>query len=685
MVDVKRPDFNYRASAKFANVNLRSIPQPETSRTPNIKKWARRCLALTLVLFIVAGLTLVFYFGSTKTTLEKQGEIVSSNIFYSLEAIRDFQPDEASASLEKSGQELSKISESFSAAFNFLPVLKEIGGFLKQLTVFNVDLLRLSNLLSHLQSTGFSNFYSNGGELIDNLTQLKQLVGTVQKEVEDLRNSVASLQKISYFSRFEQLIEENYLNYSSDLYALNDFLDGLLALLDTSQEKHLLLLFQNSSEIRPAGGFLGSYGDVVIRGGQMENLIVQDIYWPDHEMNVTEKFIPPEPLQRTTKDWGARDANWFFDFPASAQAVTTLLESSKIYKEHNITFEGVIAVNINVLETILEVTGPILLEEYDIEINAENFLSELQREVEMGRDKQAGDNPKRILSVLAPRLIEKLNNFSLETTREFIEKLGSHMAKKDIMVFMNDKRMAHSLQRFGADGSIYDLPSSFSGSYLAVVNANIAGGKSDAFVEQVIDVWIDVGTDGGTISDVAVKRIHSGENEKDWWYQEDNKDYIKIFTNPDSNLIFMKGNDIRRKITHDYDDTYSTYDILAAIEETKVFLSNYDAWMTDEFGKQVFATWLITPAGEKRELNIRYETQASGNIMLTSGKTFQFIFDRQSGAHTSLRVTVSAPLGYIWAESESPVFVYETDNPDKREIFTLTLERQFDEEFIEAR
>ena len=140
----------------------------------------------------------------------------------------------------------------------------------------------------------------------------------------------------------------------------------------------------------------------------MKELSVNDIYWPDHPKNFDLKVIPPEPIQILSKDWGARDGNWFFDFPTSAERVMTFLEASKIYKEKSVTFEGAISLNTFVVESMLEATGPISLPEYNLTISKDNFLEEIQREVEIGQDKKAGENPKKILTFVAPILIEKL-------------------------------------------------------------------------------------------------------------------------------------------------------------------------------------------------------------------------------------------------------------------------------------
>jgi hypothetical protein len=408
----------------------------------------------------------------------------------------------------------------------------------------------------------------------------------------------------------------------------------------------------------------------------MKRLDVQDIYWPDHPTNLKLKVVPPEPLQRITEDWGARDANWFFDFPTSAKTVLSFLEASKIYAEPGTKFEGVIGLNINVLGTILEFVGPIPVPEYNLTIDSSNFLYELQREVETGRDHKPGSNPKKILSVLAPLLLQRLQELPTGERRLLLERIEEHFAVKDIMIFARDTQIANLLQTFHLDGRIHDLPHNFWGSYLAVVNANIASGKSDVFIDQTIEGRVDVDTKGATFTQLSITRSHRGDKEKDPWWRTDNKNFIQILTEPVALLVSIEGNTPRTSTTTvDYKALgYEVNPDLAALETTKIFLTTEHACIMQSFKKKVFAAWFITPAGKTNTLHLKYQTPSKNEI--GSGKVYQFIFERQSGVKSKIRVVLNAPVGYTWLESGSPAYVYESDNPDGKVIVNLMLRKQ---------
>jgi hypothetical protein len=434
------------------------------------------------------------------------------------------------------------------------------------------------------------------------------------------------------------------------------------------------VLFENPSEIRPGGGFVGSYADITINGGQMKNMDVRDIYDPDGQLDL--KIVPPEQIQTLTNNWGARDANWFFDFPTSAKTVIRFLEASKIYSEKNVTFDAAIALNINIVKTMLAATGPIYLPNYKLTIDQNNLLSEVQRSVEAGVDKKAGQ-PKKILQTLAPLLLQQLNNLSADAQKNLFDGIKNHITKKDIMLYVKEGELTGFLAESNLDGAVFNLPNNFWGSYLAVVNANVAGGKSDAFIKEKITANIDVDTNGNTFTNIQTTRTHNGNLEQDPWWKADNKDFIQIFSEPNANLVAVSGNDIKPKYqTMDYKNSdYSVNPDLAAIEKTKTSVPNSNAWTFSEFGKKVFATWFMLKAGQTKTLNVRYETPYNNQVPISPEQVYTLIFEKQSGVDNSLDITINAPFKYYWAESGDTIFHYTNDNPDKRVTINLTLKR----------
>ncbi len=681
MVDVKRPGFNYAAGSRRRAVNLRLVPvEPKRKAYARV---ARNVGIVSLALVLIGGGIGLAKVGSIRHLVAQKEENITEQFRSSVRAMKELDMQNAKRSLAASLSDLQEVhavfgtdTPLFRGIASIVPLVRNLGGFVSQLTSFNADLLNFSGVVEGLQEDGVQEFLHDGKALISRIGTLEAVTEKIRAGADALRDSTSKLSGIEGLQNIEPIMRDYYLSYGSTLYALSGFVNELKSLLASPEEQHILILFQNDSELRPGGGFLGSYGVLTVKGGQMQDFTVNDIYWPDHPLNFDLKLIPPKPLQRVTEDWGARDANWFFNFPDSAEAVLTLLEQSEVYAASSTTFTGAIAVNTRVLESLIAAVGPIPLDEYDMTVTRDNFLPELQREVETGRDKQPGKNPKKILSVLAPKLLERLEGLSPDGTSALMERVGEHVANKDIMFYFRNEVIENALVDYGVDGSVYTLPKGYWGSYLGVVNANIAGGKSDAVMSQDVEAWLDVGVDGSSVGNVAVRRTHHGTAGQDSWYQADNTDYLKLFVNDGSELLLMKGNDVRRDAVRTYGKEYETYPAVAAIEGTRIYLRDQGTWQTEEAGKEVFGTWLITERGETRELNFKYHTPGATGFALSEGKVFQFVFDKQSGSDTGLKIHVSAPIGYVWKETGAPVYTAEFPNVSKREIINLTLAKK---------
>lgn len=680
LVDVKTPNFNYERLGSIETVHLQKQNGKEETRAPK---------ALVLVLGIIgivgiagAGIFLV-RLKNLKATAKEKGERIALNFIVSAESLKELDPERAKEALEKNKIELEEVTKFTEGGKKEMllgglgELFPKIGSgirLIKKVSEFNLNLLGLTENVTELKENGFAYFKESGGALISLLKDTEDRIKNLVIQAAEIKNKTGELANFS--SAFEKLNENlagTYIKQVSGIDEWNGALEDILALLDSKVDKNILLIFHNPSEIRPAGGFIGSYGVLTVQGGQMRNLEVGDIYWPDHPMNFERKIIPPLPLQGMTKNWGARDGNWFFDFPTSAKTVKNFIESSKVYAEKKIKFDGVIAINTNVLETLLKLVGPIPVPEYGLVINENNFLAELQREVETGKNKQKGENPKKILSVVAPTIMERLGMLPSELKEVLIEEIEAHVKEKDVMFVFENGRLANFLKTKGVDGSVYELPAGFWGSYLAVVNANVAGGKSDAFMNEMVRGRIDVSNDGSSFVNLTVARTHNGKNEKDPWYTADNKDFMQIYTNPNSSLIDIQGGAKRDLYEEEYSDEYETIDDLKKIEKTMVRLKGMNAWTMRAFEKNVFAAWLITSKGETKELQVKYQIAGDPNFTLDEKTPYILIFERQSGVRSKIQLGIAAPFGYIWKESGTSLYEFERENPLAREVLELHL------------
>lgn len=135
------------------------------------------------------------------------------------------------------------------------------------------------------------------------------------------------------------------------------------------RQLELLVVMQNTQELRATGGFMGSYARIKFDQALLPDYEIGDIYEPDGQF---QGYIaaPAGVDEYLSSGKGLRlpDANWFPDFPTSAQ---TILQYFAYGKRQGI--DGVITVNLSVFERILAVLGPVSLPDYDLVVTADNF------------------------------------------------------------------------------------------------------------------------------------------------------------------------------------------------------------------------------------------------------------------------------------------------------------------------
>ncbi|PIU24615.1 hypothetical protein COT12_00110, partial [Candidatus Berkelbacteria bacterium CG08_land_8_20_14_0_20_39_8] len=211
------------------------------------------------------------------------------------------------------------------------------------------------------------------------------------------KNSVRRLQDLSKTSA-------DFFNY---LQNVPESLSSTLTL--NGGKKSYLILFLNNTEIRPGGGFIGSFARLDLNNGRATALDFEtNIYTLDKTFVAAgNKIAPEEDISSITNDWTMRDANIYADYATSSQKVAWFYQ-----QESGKKVDGVIALDTTLFQELLKVTGPIDMPDYNLEISDENFLSDVQYQVEIGyyQDKSnwSENQPKKILSDMMPKFLSAL-------------------------------------------------------------------------------------------------------------------------------------------------------------------------------------------------------------------------------------------------------------------------------------
>ena len=296
-----------------------------------------------------------------------------------------------------------------------------------------------------------------------------------------------------------------------------------------------LFVFQNNTEMRPAGGFLGSYGILKLKEGEIEEFFTDDTY--NLDKNFTQIITPPEPLAiyNQDKEWTFRDANWSPDFPTSSRKMLEFyrLEGGLDWQQ----VDAVIALTPTVIEDLLQVLGPQRVSGYDYEFTSSNFTDQLELHVEKTY-KQIGESKedrKSIIGKLGQQLIAKM--FALPPAKliEVLFLTEQNLEKKQILLYsLNPKEQADLIAE-GWAGEIKNTDADF----LMVADANIASLKTDLAISRYLDYRV-VEAKQQLSAKLKVTYDHQGKFD---WKTTRYRTWVRVYVPLGSNLLKIKGNE----------------------------------------------------------------------------------------------------------------------------------------------
>lgn len=568
------------------------------------------------------------------------------NFMSAAESAKQLDTDGMGKSLKKAEINLESLNI-YSNILGLIPAFKEVPEFMSSLGDFNRTAIAMASAANNLKKEGFSLMWNDGARLISELEGLRDQAKSMADSFSKIRNGMTMFGIATDASA-------DYLALHSKMTETDNLLGGMIDLLKNGG--NVAVFFMNDSEMRATGGFIGSYAAVKISGGEIEDISVNDIYYPDKFLE--EKVVPPSPMMGMTTDWEARDANWFFDFPTSASKVLGFLEKSPVYADKNIKFDGAIAMNHKVVTDILKITGPIELPEYGIVLDHTNFLSEIQEEVSRDSTVRGGER-KNVLKALLPELISRMKNMSSKDKEELVRITENRFNNKDIQAYFTDKRLQNFISKSSWAGEVYQIPESEYGDYLAVVVSNIGGEKTDAYMRQKVSLKSVIATSGTVTDTLSITRVHDGNKATQAFYKAKNQTYIKALAPRGARLLNSEGETAKTvKPAVNYDKNGYVRDSDVELFEDGV-----------ESGKAVFGRWLTVNAGADKELKLEYEKPSA-----LSDK-FRFVYEKQSGVDSIFFYSVQAPPGYVFKETGTSLYEYNSSSLPARLIIDLTLQR----------
>lgn len=425
--------------------------------------------------------------------------------------------------------------------------------------------------------------------------QIRSAIPYLEKADKQLKNSSFALLPDNIRPYFEQL--KAYLPATlENLRTLNEIFDTLLATLGHDSEKRYLVLFQNNNELRATGGFVGSIALVDVYQGKISNLEIPRGGTYDLAAGQKTLFKSPEALSLINPFFNIWDANWWYDFPLSAKKIIWFYQEGG-----GSSLDGVISINASLLQELLRVIGPVTLDEYQLTITADNVFSVLQEEVELNYDKES-NQPKAVIADLVPIVLEKL--LATDRYQDTVGILANSLSNKDIQIYLADADLQKQIESYGWSGAAEKTNKD----YLAVINTNIAGGKTDLDISQTIDHQAEIGDNGEIINTLRITRTNNGISDNPFAGLDGaNVSYLRVYVPLGAEFLEGVGfNKIPDNYFHNSGNAKFDSDVLKE-ENKKVIDSDSGVEIYDSLDKTVLAGWMTLKPGESKTIMLKYK------------------------------------------------------------------------------
>ncbi|MBU2577409.1 DUF4012 domain-containing protein, partial [Patescibacteria group bacterium] len=467
---------------------------------------------------------------------------------------------------------------------------------------------RTTTLVRNFINGESSRWEEDLSEIKKNSTYAYEKASLSQSSLERLEKAFILAKKGDLYQELKSLIPQ----YREILLKSQSLISVAPDMLGITERKNYLVLFQNNMEIRPTGGFIGSYAILGVENGKLVNFEVFDVYQADGQLK--GHIEPPEKLKKYLGEanWYLRDSNWDPDYPVSARRAQWFLD-----KEMHVAADGTIAITLEFAKNLLSVLGEVEVPEYGEIVNSENIFEKAEYYSELGTF-PGSTQKKDFLGSLSRTLLGKIKNSGSKELTNVTGAVLKSAEEKEVLFYFNDPKIQQAVINLNWGGEIRNFnPKSNSGTvfsdYLYLNEANIGINKANYFVKREVDHSINIKEDGKVEEKLTL--TYENSSPSDNWPGGRYKTYLRIFLPQGAKINSVLATDL---------------------QNSNLWLP-FDNLLMDESmgsGKSIFGFLVEVPIKTSRKIEINYELPQQIDF---SNKLVSYLIlsQKQPGAHLS--------------------------------------------------
>lgn len=369
--------------------------------------------------------------------------------------------------------------------------------------------------------------------------------------------------------------------------------------------KRYMVIMQNDKELRPTGGFMTNYATFKIQDGLLQSdFTSKDMYSIDialESIDATYDF-PDAPAAYAkylkVEHWYSRDTNSSPDFRTSMLQFLNFYNLASRVNPYEIKpVDGIIAIDTQVIEELLEATGPVTVN--GVTYTKDNVVLELERIASLELKEQV--NRKKVLGDLMEAMLINVFESDKNLWPELINTGVDLAVRKHIQAyFPNDVDIQALVEKYSFGGVLKE-PDAGS-DYSMVVSTNLGGDKTNWFVSKVVDHTIE-NVDGKWMHTVKISYEYKQPSDSYSAFVARFKDWVRVYAPVGSQFISVDGSE--------------------------------DGTLTDQESNKVwFSGYLELGPGEKKEMTFKYYLPSTYKF----DKKYNLAIQKQGGIDTEKHI-----------------------------------------------
>ena len=493
-----------------------------------LKKWQK----IALIFLLILALSFSILFSYTFFRVKKIMALSNSTQALAMETAGLVRTQNLPALPEKISdlrENLTNIDQEYQALkiYQYIPFVKNY--YRDGETVFSIghkglDLADqlVNTLMPYSDLLGFAGEGSfEGGTTQDRIVLVLETLEEIQPEINEIELKLQEIEALSQeinAKRYpEQLAQqeirsqilnaqEQISNFSHGFSDYKPVLAELAKMAGAREAQKYLILFQNDNELRPTGGFLTAYSIIQVDQGTVIPEKSGDIYELDQKFR--KNVAIPEELGKyltTERYWNLRDMNIYPDFKKSME---TFYENYQTVPGEPDDIDGIIAVDTQVLTWLLEVIGPVQVPGYG------TFSAEVDKRCDCPQVVYAlseiitrptpylREDRKGVLGPLMSTILSKTYELDKVKFPELITVGISSLKGRHLQMYFVDESSQIAAEKINAAGRLYQLNQGFKDwqfgqnqDFLAIINTNLAGAKSNLFIDYDLKLSVSAPQD----------------------------------------------------------------------------------------------------------------------------------------------------------------------------------------------